>query len=151
MFGLSISSHFCCSGDVDAEPSMNRFRQTSNQNVSVMMMFMMRVVMTIRTGRCTPHSAAWFGRRGRNKSGAKPPGARGWRRASVPSLEVASAGRDWSETDERHLVSPFVKFSSSLFLHCITLLGEFALVRASFQLHWLDTPLPLHNDRLKHE
>jgi hypothetical protein len=61
MFGLSISSHFCCSGDVDAEPSRNRYRQTSNQKVSVMMLIM-RVVMTIRTGRCTPHSAALFAR-----------------------------------------------------------------------------------------
>jgi hypothetical protein len=41
---------------------MNRFRQTSNQNVSVMMMLIMRVVITIRTGQCTPHSAAWFAR-----------------------------------------------------------------------------------------
>jgi hypothetical protein len=63
MFGLSISSHFCCSGDVDAEPSMNRYRQTSNQKVSVMMMLIMRVVMTIRTGRsAAPHSAARFAR-----------------------------------------------------------------------------------------
>ncbi len=37
-------------------------RNTSNQNVSVMMLLIMRVVMTIRTGRCAPHSAAWFAR-----------------------------------------------------------------------------------------
>jgi hypothetical protein len=61
MFGLSIFTHFCCSGDVDAEPSRNRYRHTSNQKVSVMMLIM-RVVMTIRTGRCTPHSAARFAR-----------------------------------------------------------------------------------------
>ena len=62
MFGLSISSHFCCSDDVDAEPSRNRYRQTSNLKVSVMMLIM-RVVMTIRTGRCAaPHSAARFTR-----------------------------------------------------------------------------------------
>jgi hypothetical protein len=61
MFGLSIFSHFCCSGDVEAEPSMNRYQQTSNQKVSAMMMLIMRVVMTIRTGRCAaPHSAAWL-------------------------------------------------------------------------------------------
>ena len=35
--------------------------QTSNQKVSVMMLIT-RVVMTIRTGRCTPHSAARFTR-----------------------------------------------------------------------------------------
>jgi hypothetical protein len=63
MFGLSIFSHFCCSGDGDAEPSRNRYRHTSTQNVSVMMMLIMKVAMTIRTGRCAaPHSAAWFTR-----------------------------------------------------------------------------------------
>jgi len=36
--------------------------QTSNQRLLVMVMLIMRVMMTIRTGWCAPHSAAWFPR-----------------------------------------------------------------------------------------
>jgi hypothetical protein len=35
---------------------------TSNQRLLVMMMLIMRMMVTIRTGRCAPHSAPWFTR-----------------------------------------------------------------------------------------
>jgi len=143
---------------------MNRYQHTSNQKVSAMMMLIMRVVMTIRTGRCAaPHSAAWLSwvaATGLAQSHTSPEVACElpyflwkWHRLIKIGQELTKdiSSRHWYDLPIAFSPLYHALMELRLRLPKISLIGAFALSRAPFQLHWLDTPIPLYMYRLKHE
>jgi hypothetical protein len=155
MFGLSIFSHFCCHMMLMLSRQGTAIGKTSNQKESVMMLIM-RVVMTIRTGRCTPPSAARFARVPATRLAQHHPSPEvarelphflwKWHRLIEIGQELT---KDISSRHSHVLLITFPPLYHShlelrLLLPKISLIRAFALSRAPFQPHWLGTPITLH-------